>query len=297
MQYRNCPGSTNVIRNITNEDGLVISTELVSDTYDVTIPQTIQELYSGGRFKFGKTMSSFWDIRSRQYTYTSHPDINHGKAYPVEAFRMLESRVLEEKMFPVQGLVIDMITGGIGFRNHTVPSGISQGADWREDLLWLEPMTECVNTNLTLEFTLPHNDTFDQFNLRNVSLIDNGGFVNLIQEFPVLSMSDNQNNPQLRSRAYRSAWLVNALSALTMNVTRPAPNAFSYLNSELGKKFPLVSDSSQGSPGFIVMDKLFHSLVASSNVISTYNSSISNTTIIQGYIFIFCLYWFILCRW
>ena len=248
----------------------------------MTIPQATKGLYSGGLAKFGKTVSSFFDIRSRQYTYRSEPDKNNGKPWPVDTFRMLESRVLEEKVFAVQGLVVDLIKGGVGFRNHTVPRGISQGADWTEDLLWLEPMTDCVDTNLTLEYTLPDGNFFNKFNLENVSIIDNGGFTNLIQEYPRVSMDDNQSNPKLRERAYKAAWLVNVYSALIMNVTRPSPDAFGYLNSELGKKFPLVSDSSQGGPGVVVVDKSFKSLVSQDNVLSTYNSTFTNTSTTTG---------------
>lgn len=262
----------------------MIDEELVGDTYDITIPQATKDLYSGGRSKFGKTISSFFDIRARQYTYRSEVDKNNGEPWPVNTFRMLESRILEEKIFPVQGLVVDMIHGGVGFRNHTVPSSISQGADWMEDLLWLEPMTECVNTNLTLEYTLPDGEYFTAGNFKNISLIDNGGFTNLVQEYPSLSIDDNQNNPKLRDRAYKAAWLVNVYSALILNVTRPAPNAFGYLNSELGKKFPLVSGSfhSTGGPGVLAMDSSFYTLVSDGNVLSTYNNSFSNTSTTTG---------------
>lgn len=271
-----------MFRNVTDEFGFTTDEELVGETYDITIPQATKDLYSSGRTKFGKTVSSFFDIRTRQYTYRSELKKNNGKTWPVNTFRMLESKILEAEMFPVQGLVVDMIQGGVGFRNHTIPSGISQGADWTEDLLWLEPMTECVDTNLTLEYTLPNGDYFNHFNFENVSIIDNGGFAGLIQQYPALSMDDNQNKPKLRERAYRAAWLVNVYSALIMNVTRPSPNAFEYLNSELGKKFPLVSGKSQGGPGVLVMDDSFSSLVSSDNVLSTYNSTIFNTSTTSG---------------
>lgn len=197
---------------------------------------------------------------------------------------MLESRILEEQAFPVRGLVVDMVHGGVGFRNHTVPSGLTQGADWTEDLLWLEPMTECVDTNLTLEYTLPPEGYFTAGNLKDISLIDNGGFANLIQEYPQFSMDDNQNNPKLRDRAYKAAWLVNVYSALVMNVTRPSPNAFGYLKSDVGQKFPLVSSSfrSAGGPGILFMDSSFNTLVPNDNVISTYNNSFTNTSTTTG---------------
>ncbi|KAL8721861.1 MAG: hypothetical protein Q9225_001538 [Loekoesia sp. 1 TL-2023] len=60
----------------------------------------------------------------------------------------------------VEGLVVntvhsgDTVRGGIGLRNHTVPSGLPYGGRWSEDLLWIEPVTACVDTNLTFHFSL-----------------------------------------------------------------------------------------------------------------------------------------------
>ncbi len=53
--------------------------------------------------------------------------------------------------------MVDTIRGGIGFRNHTIPTQVYLGAEWDEDLLWIEPVTECVNLNLSVEFNkLPY---------------------------------------------------------------------------------------------------------------------------------------------
>jgi hypothetical protein len=69
----------------------------------------------------------------------------------------------------VEGLVVDTRDGGgVGFRNHSVPVEASNGATWTEDLLWVRPVTSCVNTNLTF---LIH--AVDQFDL-SATLIDNG---------------------------------------------------------------------------------------------------------------------------
>lgn len=202
--------------------------------------------------------------------------MNEGKAFPVDNFRMLNSYILDDKIEAVQGLIVDMVSGGIGFRNHTLPLSIGQAAEWVEDLLWLEPVTECVDTNLTLEFRLPDNLQFTGVNIQNLTLVDNGGFSNLIPKYPELTMDDNQSNPKLRERAYRAAWMVNAYSALILNVTRPAPNSFAYLNSELGKRFPLdfgYSSTSAGPVG-IALDLSFTNLVNPfTNTLRTTNST------------------------
>lgn len=250
----------------------------------MTVPQATIDLYQSGLKDHAQTVSSFFDIRARQYTYHSENDVLNGKAYPVDIFRMLQPMVLETNIFPVQGLIVDMQEGGIGFRNHTLPTGISQGAEWSEDLLWMEPMTECVNTNLTIEFKLGDGTGLGSGNMQNVTIIDNGGFANLIQDYPEFSMDNNQNDPQLRNRAYKAAWLTNVYGMLTMNITRPAPHAFAYLNSTVGQRWPL-DDSGTGIASLegIYVDPLFTSLVnPSSNTLTTTNSSFTNSTYTSG---------------
>lgn len=266
-----------------DSDGFVESSEPIG-TYNVTIPQHQRDLYSGGLAKFAKTVSGFFDIRSRQFAWNSEATKNNGNSFPVDSWRMLRSLVLDEKIEAVEGLVVDMIKGGIGFRNHSVPVQVRLGAEWTEDLLWMEPVTECVDTNLTLEYMLPNPPSLDASNMIKLNIIDNGGFSQLIQQYPMLNMDDNQNNPKLRDRAYKAAWLLNTYIALAFNVTRPSPNAFGYLNSEMGKKFPLADGSNlAGSPAGVFVDQKFSSLVdIDQNTISTRNNSYTNETVTTG---------------
>jgi len=62
---------------------------------------------------------------------------------------------LREDIIPVDGLIVDLKDGGLGFRNHTIPLGSGQGARWDEDILFVVPETTCVDTNLTLAFNIP----------------------------------------------------------------------------------------------------------------------------------------------
>jgi hypothetical protein len=49
---------------------------------------------------------------------------------------------------------------------------------------------------------------------------------------------------------------------LVMNITRPAPNAFAYLNSEVGDKYPVTDDQTPGARvGQIYMNPLYNSLL------------------------------------
>ena len=149
----------------------------------------------------------------------------------------------------MEGLIVDTVAGSIGFRNHSVPVASRWGAAWTEDLLFIEPKTECVNTNLTFEWTIPMNTSTGE--VIDLVLVDNGGFVNINGTFPELDTTNAQADPQLSYRAYRSAWLQNAYTALYYNVTNPGPSisgmkSFSYINSELGQQFPMVKKNFSG---------------------------------------------------
>lgn len=197
---------------------------------------------------------------------------------------MLEPLVLSDAIEAKEGLIVDTRQGRIAFRHHRTPTHVGQGAEWEEDLLFLEPVTECVNTNLTLEFKIPEDGQLGSASLVNLTLIDNGGFSKLIQEYPVMNVTTSQEDPQLRFRAYKAAWLVNTYSMLIMNVTRPNPDSFAYLNSEPGKRFELdIGFGGPASADSIYVDTLFSSLVnPDSNAKSNTTSSFTNETIQNG---------------
>lgn len=207
-----------------------------------------------------------------------------GRPFLVDAFRMLEPLVLNDAIEAKEGLVVDTKQGRIAFRNHRTPSHVGAGSDWSEDLLFLEPVTECVNTNLTLEFEIPANGQLGGSSNTNLTLIDNGGFADLIQEYPMMNVTTSQEDPQLRFRAYKAAWLVNVYSMLIMNVTRPAPDPFAYLDSEHGKRFELATAfGSMGSASTVNVDQVFNSLVnPDDNTKSNFTSSITNETVQSG---------------
>ena len=150
-------------------------------------------------------------------------------------------------MEPYEGLVVDTVTGAIGFRNHTAPIGVGLGAEWSEDLLFIEPETECANLNVSIEFKAPWGSS-SQFDLVNITLVDKGGFSDtFVTEYPQLNLSDAQTDPQLRSRAYKAAWNTNAYAMLTMNLTRPSPNAFGYMKSKVGDRYTTTTDLTPGA--------------------------------------------------
>jgi hypothetical protein len=150
-------------------------------------------------------------------------------------------------------LLVDTIDGGIGFRNHTLPVDVGVGGSWSEDILFIQPESTCVDTNLTLEFTVnPQNATgAGSPRWSDIKLTDRGGFASMNQTYPYINRDNSQTNPDLRQRAYKAAWLNNAYTALYLNVTNPSDEAkkvkaWSYLNSKVGREFP-IQDIKSGS--------------------------------------------------
>jgi hypothetical protein len=241
-----CPGTTVEITYFENDT--YAEANITNDDYDTRIPKVLAELYQSGLEQQPQSVSSFFDIQARYYTYTLQNGVAHGAKYIAAAFRYLSNMVLNNAIEPVEGLVVDTVTGGIAFRNHTAPQGISLGAEWTEDLLWIEPETACADTNISVEFRIPLVNGFTILtDVANISLVDRGGFANLVQEYPYVNVTDAQNDPNLGGRAYKAAWLVNVYTMLVMNLTRPNPDAFGYLKSKVGDRYPVNKYQTPGA--------------------------------------------------
>jgi hypothetical protein len=242
-----CPYSDTIV---------IISSNNITVTYDLpfgyntSVPQIVRDIYSSGTAGMATTISNYFDIEWRQYTTTTENGVNNGSAFLVGAYRPIGTMILNDAVELIEGLVVDAKAGGLGFRNHTIPAGFQHGATWEEDLLFIEPETSCVNTNLTLDFTVSDNENASA-PISELLLTDRGGFVNLSHTFPEYDRDDPQKNPDLQGRAYKAAWLNNAWSMLFLNVTNDnnstyGTRAFSYLNSSLGKTFPMPFNSVNG---------------------------------------------------
>jgi hypothetical protein len=222
-------------------------------SYDRSIPQILTDVYSSG-VDNTTTISNFFDIQYRRYLTSSDPTFNNGSTYLVSAFRNMDSLILNNDTEPVEGLVVDTIRGGIGFRNHTIPPGFQYGVTWEEDLLFIEPESVCVDTNLTIDFSIAITPNYTTL-LANVVLTDRGGFVNISHTLPQPNMTNPQQNQDLWGRAYQAAWYNNVYTALYFNVTSDinetlGTHAFEYLDSTLGKTYPIIGPSDGGSTGF-----------------------------------------------
>ncbi|KAF2183641.1 hypothetical protein K469DRAFT_739721 [Zopfia rhizophila CBS 207.26] len=196
-----------------------------ASSYTVKI---VQDIYSSGTRNRPSTISNFFDIHWRQYTLSQEQQKNNGSAFLVGDYRPIKSLVLDNTTTAVEGLIVDTRIGGVGFRNHTLPVGLKRGATWKEDLLFVEPQTACVDTNLTMEFTINmYSWSSESSRFLNLTLVDNAAFLN------------------------------NAMSMAYLNVTNfnnatTGKKAFSYINSFKGKRFPLPLDSLTKYDGLVI---------------------------------------------
>jgi hypothetical protein len=207
-------------------------------SYDSLIPSSLRELYGNGSLEIGPSVSSLFDIQWRSYTNVTDPDSDIGwtlKPY----FRELSNLILDEKIEPVEGLIVDMVAGGIGFRKHTAPRATLQyGATWSEDILFIEPETQCVDLNITLDYSIT-TILGVASGYESVVLTDQGGLSSLshIQpEFP--GPINGQGDLQLKQRAKAAAWLNNFMTLVYYNATGPDPKSIGQLNVTEGAKFP-----------------------------------------------------------
>jgi hypothetical protein len=209
---------------------------------DLRIPQNVTEVFTSATAN--TTVSSIFDIQYRSYqrdttayTSTDYP-LQNNSLYTVGTMQTLQSLILDNKLGLIEGLVVDTINGGVGFRNHTIPVQVGFGSFWQEDLLWIEPVTECVDTNLTIEFDRIFSST-DNPRSEQSFLVDNGGIVNLSPNYPFIDQNDTQEDPQLHATAYRAAAFNNALTAAFFNLTEGRKD---FGKAYLGAKYNLTGD-------------------------------------------------------
>lgn len=231
----------------------------VNGSYDTNVPQSTIELFQSGLSAFNLSVSSIFDIQWRSWTWalqdttTSGIVVNNGSAYPVGAFREIATVALDNRLEVIEGLVVDTVNGGVGFRNHSAPPISPYGSIWSEDILFIQPVTQCVDNNLTIDFSLPVNTSQggSLSQIANLRLTDRGGFSKLNQTYPEWNRSDTQDKPEFWTRAYKAAWLNNVYAMAFFNVTDlrnlsdPNSRAFQYLNSTVNKEFPLQYSNGQ----------------------------------------------------
>jgi hypothetical protein len=214
------------------------------------------------------TQSSF-NMQFRQYATKVQSGVNNNQAMPVGQLTNIQSFLLSDSISAAEGVVIDMTdTPGIGIIQHTFPSD-GQGGQWYRDVLWLEPATECVDTNLTIQFKLSDDLTTPVNN--SMVLVDKGGLFSLTTAQPD-AYTDTIDNIDLRQHAYAGAVWGNLAVLSTLNVTRSA--------SHYGNTYPLTPNSLNniGYLSFMPID--FLSQMAFGNIS---NSSYAEPTYVKSY--------------
>ncbi|KAI9157995.1 hypothetical protein HJFPF1_05980 [Paramyrothecium foliicola] len=211
---------------------------------NMTVPNIVKDIYSSGTKLLTTTVSNFFDIHWRQVTTRYDEDAGpNGSRVAVGQFNMLESFVLDDAYRVVEGLVVNAKTGGIGFRNHTIPVGLPRGATWFEDLLFIEPEVECADMNITIDYGVSTSaGGAGLTGVTNLRLTDRGGFTNFNTTVQANDTLNESNTPNLKLRAHTAAWMLTAYSMFLLNASNPRRGdigAFKYIDSQIGKEFKL----------------------------------------------------------
>jgi hypothetical protein len=237
-----CPYTSDVT--IVSSDGLQSNCTTLYGT-NTTVPNILHDIYMSGTKKRRTTISNYFDIQWRQLTTQYNKNYNNGTPIAVGVFRPLESFALREDVRPVEGLIVDSKNGGVGLRNHTLPVGHTRGATWTEDLLFLEPETECVNLNVSIDFEISTSSkTSSGIAVTKLFMTDHGGFVHINKTNPEHDAENSDNKPDLKTRAYKAAWYTNGINMLFMNISDPTDKtkgvkAFDRIDSKVGQKWKL----------------------------------------------------------
>ena len=187
FSYIVCPSSPNKLDEFENATGSFVSSEY----YSSKIPLDITKGLYSGLADFDPSVAGPSDIQYRSYI-RSELDVD-GRGTPIDnctgpytkgTYQPISTQILSESYLVVEGLIVDMENGGIGFRNHSALPLQQYDSDWSEDLLFASPDTVCVDTNLTLDFVIP-STTLDITSGASpgtpfrLNLTDRGGFVTL----------------------------------------------------------------------------------------------------------------------
>lgn len=236
-----CPGQT--LNQTCNHAG-----NNCSVVYDPVVPESLIDLFGNGSAKIGPSVSSMFDIQWR--TYVNGTDIASSLGWYLRAaYQQLSVLILDEKVEPVEGLVVDMVSGGIGFRNHTAPlAPLTYGGTWTEDILFIEPETQCVDLNVTVDFLIT-TDFTAVWGFQNLTLTDRGGLSGLSRSQPDFPSANGQTDLNLAQRAYAAAWLNNFLTLAFYNATNPDPSNITHIDVALGQKLsvPGLSNSTDAT--------------------------------------------------
>jgi hypothetical protein len=191
-----------------------------NSTINVTIPANFTTMFSSATSSQGDTRAGMFDMQFRRWNFDRVGIINKGQPYAIADSRYIGTLMAQDKILLVEGLVVDMRDNpGIGFRNHTIPVGLVHGGTWTEDLTWIEPVTKCADTNLTVEMRNYNDEEFSDNTTFYV--VDRGAFLDLdVTALESPPWIDNQTL-DLFGRAHKAARMHNVLVASSLNIPLP----------------------------------------------------------------------------
>ena len=255
----NCPGQYQGVYMNETEPGVYKSVQSTPDsTINLTIPDNYTAMFSSATSDQGNTVSGLFDIQYRRWKFDRWGVKDFGEPYVKGDSRPIQSLVTQENIVLVEGLVVDMRNNpGIGVRNHTIPVGLEHGGSWTEDLTWIEPVTRCADTNLSIQYR-DENVEDDVYDVETWSVIDRGAFTGLdVHTLESPAWIDNQTL-DLFGRAHKAARMHNVLVASSLNVTLPLDPATKTLSAMEVKDTSGANAYMFSSQPFdrILMDKL-----------------------------------------
>ncbi|CRG87527.1 Collagen alpha-1(XIV) chain [Talaromyces islandicus] len=236
-----CPGSNGTDAYV-YEDGKL---EVIPNngSYTARLPYNLTQIFSSASSGVNSTVSGPFDIQYRQQFPRSIDAVDKGKPYMIGSWRAIDNLILHNKIEAIEGMIVDSTTGGVGYRNHTMPANLPHGGRWTEDITWIEPLVECVNTNLTIRFTLNYTDLSGNIaEPDHVRLKDKGGFSNLPLKGSYHAVDDAQADPELRERATQLAFFHNGMLMWALGLT--GANFSVHRNITPDAEYPLVQNDS-----------------------------------------------------
>lgn len=116
---------------------------------NITVPDSLVNVFSSGTRGPGNTVSGAFDIQPRQFQLRSSGNIIDGSPLAVSNLPSLGFVLLNDKIEAVEGLVVDTRKGNVsvGFRNHTLPMTGGNPVFWNEVRLSF--------SNLKVGFVIP----------------------------------------------------------------------------------------------------------------------------------------------
>ncbi|KEF62700.1 uncharacterized protein A1O9_00673 [Exophiala aquamarina CBS 119918] len=251
----NCPGQYQGVYMNETEPGHWESVETDdTSTINTTIPANFTTMFTSATSERGNTISGLFDIQYRRWKFDQNGIIDKGEPFVRGASQNIGMMVAQDSILLTEGLIVDMRdTPGIGFRNHTIPVGLDHGGLWSEDITWIEPVTQCADTNLSIEMSVEN--TKESFTDNTTFyIVDRGAFIGLdasALESP--PWNDNQTL-DLFGRAHKAARMHNVFVASSLNISLPLDEA-----TEAVPKILVEDDSS--APAMMFSESSFDSIL------------------------------------